>query len=214
MTEKSSPRIVSVGIIAGFRAYLNAMTRSGNVEGARHLDVLAPVALDHVGPGEARGLADACERKRDRRQDQVRERVQEGGPVAGDDGIEGVHSRDVRRCHERVDEPAGDRQQPPGMAEQQHQEDGPDEARADHAQERDEPRNVVDGLVAIARRNHAERHTHQDHQEARREDELERRRQEVDDGSGRRGSCRTWTRPGLPAAAPSGIPSTGPGWNR
>ena len=149
-------------------------------EGTRHFDILTAIDLGHVGAREARRLSHSGQREREGGQDQVLDGIPKGAPLTRNQRIKRVHAADHRRRIEGLAQPSRNREEAENEAQQQHQEDGPHEARCHDAEQRKEPSDIVDCGVAVARGDDAERHAHQHHDQPGRENELQRRREGID----------------------------------
>ena len=134
-----------------------------------------------VERGRARDAGDDRERdraERDRRQDQVPDRVPEGGWIAVDERVEDVEVRRVRPVG--GDRLAADARQPAELDRERPLEHQAEEEDRDRdAEQRDHQARVVEpGAVALGR-HEAERDPERDREHHRRDRELDRRREAV-----------------------------------
>ena len=155
-------------------------------EGPRHFDILTAIDLGHIGAREARRLSHSGQCEREGGQDQVLDGIPKGAPLTRNQRIKRVHAADDRRRIEGLAQPSRNREEAENEAQQQHQEDGPHEARCYDAEQRKEPSYIVDRGVAVARGDDAERHAHQHHDQPGGENELQRRREGIDQIQGDR----------------------------
>ena len=136
--------------------------------GARDAHVVLLHAFQHAGARRARDQAERRRREHDRRQDQMRERIAERVPVAGERAVDQIEAGDRRAAASAIASirPGPGRDLQAAVEHRQHDEGEP-EGRRRHADQRDEPRQMIDPAVAPHRRDDAERNADDDREQER-----------------------------------------------
>ena len=179
ITAKSRPRIVKVGDHRRPQRVLQRHLPLAVAEGPGKLDERLLEALHHVGAGEARRLPHASEGERDGGEDQMDNRIEEGRELAGDQRIDGIEPGHRGRRLHSLAQASDYGQKIEREGEQKHQEDRPHERRRHNPQEGDDASDVVGHGIAMASRKNPQGNAGQNHEQARIENELERRGKEL-----------------------------------
>jgi len=153
----------------------------GHAKGTACLDVVLARHVDHRGAGDAGDLAERGGGKRDRRQEQVAERLQEDVDAPADERVDGQEAGHISREGQVLRQPSRGRQDVEDVAGEDLQEERQEEARRDRREDGDQADEVVGPSVLPARGDDAERDAEQEGDGDGRQHQLESRREGVAD---------------------------------